>query len=202
MHIYRNLKLHIIRLLSFAKTCHVLWQKQINIKEEPAAFNFRVRFYQDGGSMLFWNSKFVPKKARPRIPKASNLQSLLQEPEILHGWSKNCKLTINLQLQLLRHYCMNFQVRCYVKQLLEVFLTLKWDGSDTVMPMLTSLISLQMMFMALPFQKHGFFFQVSCGRKILFAWNKTASLYMHIYITADLDYHSVSVSDGTIVARK
>lgn len=60
--IYRPSKFHIIRLLSFGKQRHVLWQKLANITEEPAVFNFRVRFHpEDGGSMLLWNSKSVPK---------------------------------------------------------------------------------------------------------------------------------------------
>jgi hypothetical protein len=67
MQIYRNSKFH-IRLLSFAKKCHVLWQKLINIKEEPAL-----------------KQQICSKKTWPHIPKASNLQSPLQELEILRG---------------------------------------------------------------------------------------------------------------------
>jgi len=53
MQIYRSSKFHIIRLLSFGKQRHVLWQKLANITEEPAVFNFRVHFHpEDGDSML------------------------------------------------------------------------------------------------------------------------------------------------------
>jgi len=41
MQIYRPSKFHIIRLLSFGKQRHILWQKLANITEEPAVFKLQ-----------------------------------------------------------------------------------------------------------------------------------------------------------------
>lgn len=73
-----------------------------HVSEKTLAFIFIVCFHPEGGgSMLLWNSTFPPNNKESHTKSQQSSQSPVQEPEILHGLSKDCKLVTNFNFSFL-----------------------------------------------------------------------------------------------------